>query len=139
MTAALIAFACSTGILLLLIFLYTAEDVRGRRILLSGVRSFFDRVLLGALAGLRRMVDAFNNSFMRLLLHYGVHSILKRILAALRHFEKRIEDLVRRNRTIARRIRASKEKGQRTHLDEIASHKEEVALTKEEREKRLNQ
>jgi hypothetical protein len=137
MIAALIAFACSCGLLLLLILLYTAEDIRGRRIFLSGARSLFDRILLSSLAALRHLRDAFNNSFMRLLLHYGMHSILKRILAALRHFEKRVEDLVRRNRTIARRIRARKE--QRTHLDEIASHKEEVALTKEEREKLLRQ
>jgi hypothetical protein len=47
-----------------------------------------------------------------------------------------VEELVRKNRRVAKTIRESKEKN---HLDVIAEHKEEMMLSEKEREERLSQ
>lgn len=133
MILALIYVGISVVILALLSFVYVLEDIQGRRILLPRVRERFDAFLVRLLAKGTEVRLFFTHGFLRLLLHYGVHSILKRIQAALRRVEKYIEALVRKNRTVAKEVRATKKK---THLEAIAKHKEEVALSDAEKQKR---
>ena len=89
-----------------------------------------DRLLNALLNKVSKWLYGFANGFMRLLFHYGAHSILKRVLAGIRTLEARVENLVRANRKIAKDIRNKT----RTHLNDIADHKEEVALTDKEKE-----
>ncbi len=125
----------SIAVLLLLTLLYVVEDIQGRRILLPRVRESFDRALAFIQQHIQKATSFFTHGFMRLLLHYGAHTILKRLLTALRALESRVEELVRKNRKVAKDIRESKT---RNHLDAIAEHKEEVALSQEERKERLS-
>jgi len=132
MIAALIYVGCSVLFLTLLTLVYAIEDKKGQRIFLVGFRATLDKVFLFIKRKFSAVGTYFSNSLMRLLLHYGAHSILKRILNALRRLEARVEDLVRHNRKVARDIHAAKT---RNHLDEIADHKEDVALSEKEKEK----
>ena len=136
MVLALAYVGGSIAVLLLLSLLYVIEDIKGTRIVLPRAREAFDRALLFMRQQLKASLLFFTHGFMRLLLHYGAHTVLKRLLSTLRSLEGRVEELVRKNRRVAKDIRASKEKN---HLDAIAAHKEEVALSDKEREERLSQ
>jgi hypothetical protein len=132
MGAALTYLGVSLGILLLLMVLYTIEDKKGGRIVLKGVRAALDALFLTILAWLTRLTKVFTHGFMRILLHYSLHRLLSRILHTLQVLEKKVENLVRHNRRVAKTIKeGTKEK---THLQAIAEHKEEVSLSDAQRE-----
>lgn len=136
MIIALTYVGVSIAVLLLLTFLYVIEDIQGKRVFLPRLRVAFDEMLATIQRKIGSLVSFFTHGFMRLLLHYGAHTVLKRLLAALRTLESRVEELVRKNRRVAKTIRESKEKN---HLDVIAEHKEEMMLSEKEREERLSQ
>lgn len=136
MLAALLYVGGSVVVLVLLTGIYTLEDIRNRRIVLVRLRESFDIILQRIAVKLGNGKSFFTHGFMRLMLHYGAHTILKRLLTTLRRMESRVEELVRKNRRVAKDIRAAKVKN---HLDEIAQHKQEVALSEEEKEERLSQ
>jgi hypothetical protein len=133
MIIAFVYVGCSVVILLLLTVLYTIEDVKGKRIFMVSGRESLDRFLNAFSLEISRISYGFAHGFMRLLFHYGAHSILKRVLSGIRNLEVRVENLVRANRKIAKDIRNKT----RTHLSDIADHKEEVALTDKEKEKMM--
>ena len=133
MVIAFVYVGCSVVALLLLTVVYTIEDVKGKRIFMVGARESLDRFLNAFSLKISRFVYGFAHGFMRLLFHYGAHSVLKRVLAGIRRLEVRVENLVRANRKIAKDIRNKT----RTHLSDIADHKEEVALTDKEKEKMM--
>lgn len=115
--------------LVLLTVVYAIEDVKGRRIFLASLREKIDALLISLSLQISSWFFSFGHGFMRLLFHYGAHSILKRVLATLQGLEFKVEDLVRKNRKIARDIRDRK----RSHLTDIATHKETVSLTSEQK------
>ena len=133
MTTALIYFSASLVALVLLSSLFIIEDARGHRVLLSGARNFLDRLLLALWSTLQRFRHRVWDGFVHIILRYGVHTLLGAVLAFLRRLEQRVEHAVLRNRQAART-----ENRPRTHLDEIADHKEAVALSDEEKERRRN-
>ena len=133
MIIALTYVGISVAVLLLLTVLYVVEDIQGKQVFMVKARARFDALLYVLLAKLQQWVSVFTTGFMRILFHYGAHSILKRLLATLRTLEARVEYLVRQNRKVARDLRNRA----RTHLDDIADHKAEVALTDKEKEKML--
>lgn len=133
MVIAFVYVGCSILALLVLTIVYTIEDVKGKRVFLVGVREALDRFLTAFIQKISLWLYGFAHGFMRLLFHYGAHSILKRVLSGIRGLEARVENLVRKNRKIAKDIRNKT----RTHLSDIADHKEEVALTDTEKEKMM--
>ncbi len=133
MIIALTYVGISVLVLLLLTVLYVVEDIQGKQVFLVQTRARFDMLLYMLLAKLQKWVSVFTTGFMRVLFHYGAHSILKRILSMLRRLEARVEHLVRQNRKVARDLRNRA----RTHLDDIADHKAEVALSDKEKQKML--
>jgi len=132
MVIALTYVAVSIGMLGLLTFVYVVEDNKGKRIFLLGLRTKLDRFLTLILQKIERIMFSFTNGFMRLLLHYGAHSVLKRVLALIRRLETKVEELVRQNRKVAKDIGGSIKP--KTHLGAIAEHKEEMALTSQQKE-----
>jgi hypothetical protein len=132
MVLALTYVAGSFITLLVLTCIYVIEDIKGKRVFLLSFRTKLDAFLALLLVKIEKFMYSFTNGFMRLMLHYGAHSILKRVLAVIRKLEVKVEDLVRRNRSIAKDIRSSLRP--KNHLDAIAEHKEEVALTEKEKE-----
>lgn len=126
MVVALTYVAFSLVALALLTFVYVVEDIKGKRVFLLSLRVKLDSLLLMLLRKFQQVAFSFTNGFMRLLLHYGAHSVLKRVLALIRKLEMKVEELVRHNRKVAKDISAVKV---RNHLDAIADHKQEVALS----------
>ena len=108
--------------LVLLTIIYAIEDAKGKRIFLVGLRAKIDSSLISLSHSISSWFFSFGHGFMRLLFHYGAHSILKRVLASLQGLELRVEDLVRKNRKVAREIRNRKQ----THVTESDSQKEET-------------
>lgn len=132
MGAALTYLGVSVGILFLLTVLYTAEDKKGERVVLAGVRAVLDALFLTILLWLTRLTKVFTHGFMRILLHYSLHRLLSRVLHTLQSLEKKVENLVRHNRRVVKTIKeGTKEK---THLQAIADHKEEFSLSEAEKE-----
>lgn len=136
MVAALTYVGVSVAVLSLLTVVYVIEDVHGKRVFLTSAREALDRLFASVAKLLERVSRFFTHGFVRLLLHYGAHTLLKRILSTLRTWEHKVEELVRHNRKVAKDIRSQKVGG---HLDAIAKHKEEVALSEEEKIERKAQ
>ena len=133
MIIALTYVGISFTLLLFLTVLYVVEDIRDKRIFLVSARASLDVLLTAIAHKLRAWRYVCTTGFMRILFHYGAHSILKRVLLLLHRLEQNVETLVRKNRTVVRNLRTKS----RNHLDEIADHKEETALTSKEKEKLL--
>lgn len=131
MVLALTYVGISVATLLVLTFLYVLEDIHGGRVFLVRARTKLDELLVRMRITIETWFALFVAGFMRLLFHYGAHSILKRILATIQRLEGAVEELVRKNRKVARDIRTRT----KNHLDAIAQHKEDVALSPEEKEK----
>jgi hypothetical protein len=131
MVVALTYVGVSITVLTVLTVVYVVEDVHGKRVFIPRVRETLDQGLYIVALKLRDISRFFTHGFVRLLLHYGAHTILKRILNTLRGWEHRVEELVRHNRKIAKDIRA--QKGD-PHLNAIAQHKQDVALTEIQKE-----
>lgn len=131
MTTALMYLGGSTLLLIILGLFYSFEDRRGSRVLLVGLRGLVDSFLLSIQGFLSHTWDKFVTRFVKLLFHYGAHQLLKQVLQSVRRFESKIEEMLKRNKAVAREINGKKT---HTHLDDIAAHKEESALTEEQKE-----
>lgn len=89
-------------------------------------------------------VDAFfgfvGRDLFRQSAHYFLHTILVGILLFLNRMKGKIEQMLRSNRLLARRVR--RERKGRNKLDDIADHRAAMALTEDEKkqhkEKMLN-
>ena len=133
MTEALIYFGASTAVLLVLSSLYIVEDIRGKRIVLANLRDGLDGLIMRVSTKLGIPTMVFEGGFVRLIIHYVAHTVLGGLLRFLRRIEQRVESIVHRNRNAAKQI--TRDKQARTHLDEIADHKHEVALSEKEKER----
>jgi hypothetical protein len=132
MIIALTYMAISIGSLLLLTVVYVVEDKKGHRVFLVSPREKLDSLLGKLMLQFERIAFSFTRGFMRLLLHYGAHSILKRTLALIRRLEAKVELLVRQNRKVAKDIGGTLRSN--SHLGAIAEHKEEVSLSEKEKQ-----
>lgn len=126
MVIALIYWVSSVVILVFLTAVYVVEDARGERIFLASAREQLDSLCRLVSLKVSYYSASFSHGFMRVLLHYSVHSVLSQILLTLQKLEKKLENLVRHNRKVAKDIHAIKTKG---HLDAIARHQKETALS----------
>ena len=134
MTNALIYLACSALTLSIIAGVFRVEDARGgKRVALSTVRHLFDRFVWWLHACVVRVQEYVRHSMARLFFHYVAHRILKRLYAITHTLETKAEELLRQNKRTARRIGAHKQA--RSHLDEIADHKQKTSLTGEQIEK----
>ena len=133
MSTSLLILIISTIALVVLTGVFRVEDARGGAlVLLGGVRRGFDRLIRAVSFKLATWHPYLGRGFLRLLFHYFAHTVLDRLLAAARWIETRLERLVRRNRQVAKKIDAEK---RQTHLDMIAAHKAETALTERPKQK----
>lgn len=118
--------------LVILTGVFRVEDTSGKIIVLGALRRRFNAALTILIAQVKSWHPYVGRGFVRLVLHYLAHGLLRRILAGIRRVERWIEQLMRQNRLIAKSIDA--EKRHNSHLQAIADHKAETALS--EREKR---
>ncbi|MFT7507087.1 MAG: hypothetical protein ACI92I_000225 [Acidimicrobiales bacterium] len=133
MTIALICFASSAMILVVISAIFRIEDARGSHLLvLAHTRSLFNKSIVKLSGALSKMDTYVGRGFLRLMLHYLAHSVLQKFLSLINRAEKWVENLLRRNKQVSKDIRSAKK---RTHLDAMTEHKEEVALTDVQKEK----
>ena len=124
----LIYFLISSAVLLLLTTLYLFEVRAGERIVLGKLRMHLDRGLEIFLRWLKCLLRRMSRFMARTVLSYGVYQLLESIVARLIRIEQRAERLIRHHRPI------TAEKRNRNHLDEVAEHKDAVALTEKEKQ-----
>ena len=138
METTLTYLGCSALVLVILTTLYIIEDASGHRVVLPRLRGHLDAVCNAVARKLSISGVLFGKGFLRLLFHYGAHSLLKRILLMLRSWEQKIETLVWNNKRVVKNINTQKSTN-RNHLDEIADHKSEVAPSEEKKKELLSQ
>lgn len=124
--------AVSTVVFVLLTVLYVVEDARGGRIILAGVRTRLDTLCSSLFVRVSRLTWSVWHGLVQFVLRHGVHRALGIIMNQTERLELRVERLVLRHRK-AMRERA------RTHLDEIAEHKQANALSEAERNRLRDQ
>ena len=136
MTTPLIGIAVSALCITLLSLLFHIESARGQRYFES-FREFLDR-LTGWFEGVyRNIVKHLSNGHVRQILHFSLHTILVALLKFLKVCERSVYSVLRSNRTLA--YKAEKERTTKSMFDEIAEHKASVALSEEERRRRLEE
>ena len=132
MTTALVYLGGSLASAAVFVLLYLVEDAKGHRIFLSSFRSWLDKMLARLFAATAHFLTFYGKAFIRLLFHYGAQALLKKMLNFLHSIEKKVENLVRKNKMVAREINIHRVK---THLDELSEHKQDSALTQKQRDK----
>lgn len=115
-------------VLIALLLLFKAESSSGKRLFLSSLRNKLDINLVRTSLYKKYWVSFKKTASIRLLLHFIVHHILGAVLFTVRAIEGKLNKLRRHNRLIAKSMSS---KG---HLHHIAKHREETALSVEEKE-----
>ena len=133
MTTALTYLACSTLALVIIAGVFRVEDARdGQLVVLKKARLWFSKVVTAAFTKLSKLDTYIGKGFARLMLHYAAHNILRSLLLLIEKIENKIKSLLKRNTQVAKDLRLTKEK---THLDHIADHRIETALTDAQKKK----
>ncbi len=114
------------------IALLVVERVSGHRYLVR-IRAPLDSVFEKALSAIGAQVPTVNKSFFRQLFHYSVHRALSRLLRLIEWASEGIRSIVHFNRKKAKVVTAPNPD---SHLQKIAVHKEENALTDKEKKAR---
>lgn len=73
---------------------------------------------------------------MKLSWYYSIHAVLVALMAFLATVYHKIERIVILNRVKAKKLRKEKQSFKKSHLSEIAEHKESVQLSEEEQTRR---
>lgn len=133
LTTAITTFVTFLVLFVVMAVVVHVEEVRGRRLMLSGARGFLDRKILAVYAWFDGVWHHFMEYVVKLGWYYSIHSLLRTILRVLVSIYTHIEHIFERNREKTKRLRKErKQKIQQTHLTQIAEHKADVALTPEE-------
>lgn len=126
--ATLIYFGASTALLVALSLLYAAEDARGERILFPRLRRWLDKFLRYLIIVALGTLRWFWQGVVRLVLRYGVYQMVGATVNYLISLEQKIEKTIFRQKDTTDRAERP-----RNHLDEIADHKESIALSDDEK------
>ena len=126
-----IGFFVSVACFFLLNALFSYEERRRVRFL-EGLRTYIDRLVYRFEGTLSRMISSFGGVFFRQLFQYIFHTTLRLILSFLRRCDRKLQDMMRTNRTIAQNM--NRENSTRNKLDEIALHKVTSALSEKEKQ-----
>jgi hypothetical protein len=131
----MLSTAITTSITFLVLFVVMAvvvrvEEARGRRLLLGGVRAFFDRKIIAIHKWFDDLWHHFARYVVQLGWYYSIHSLLRTLLRVLVSVYTYIETMFEKNRERTKDLRKErKQKIKQTHLTQIADHKVETALT----------
>lgn len=94
------------------------------------IRSSLDASLDSMEEEVTSHVPVVNRTFFRHLFHYGIHQVLSHVLRWIAGIENALKAGLRFNRTKAKVVLKANTD---SHLQKIADHKEEVALSDEEK------
>ncbi len=136
MSAVTTVFITSVVLFTALSFLIETERRRGSRVALTKVRDWLDEMIERFFTWLREAWEHFIQYVVKLGLYYSLHSLLRTLLQALVAAYDYLEKHFETNRFRARALQAEKKaKGTNGHLNEVAKHKAEVALSPEEEDR----
>ncbi|MFT5036720.1 MAG: hypothetical protein ACI9VM_000283 [Candidatus Azotimanducaceae bacterium] len=133
MTLGFTVIGVSTGVLLLLLALFRAEESRNHRMLLSGTRAKLDLAVVWCSHKISYMFRHLGAGVIRVTFHFILHKILSVSIFFLTKIGGYLSHLQLRNKRVAK---VMKKKSQDNHLDAIATYKQETALSDEEKRKR---
>lgn len=119
-------------ILVILFFFFKAESVRGKRLIFGSFREKLDLKLSLYFRDRHQWRRHLGTSSLRLFFHFLLHHIISAILFIIKSIEGFLKRLKYHNRIVAKKITS----GGNNHLSSIAKHKEDVALSPEEKEAR---
>lgn len=136
MTPALYVFIGSVASFVALSLLVQAERRREERLVLAQARGFIDGQLLRFFAWFAATWEHIVHYLVKLGWYYSLHSLIRTIMAMLvavyDYLDKHLEMNRFRARTLKERKRTN---GGSTHLQAVAEHKADVALSASEQEK----
>lgn len=113
--------------------LFYLEEKRGERFF-SRIRIVFDRIVL-RLAHIWTQISRYiGRQMVRQTLHYTFHRVLTALLRFLERLEKHVKRVLRTNKMVARKLHLQSDRP-KNQLDEIAEHKQSVALTDAQKRK----
>ncbi len=127
-------FIITAGLLVGLVILFYIERRRGGRYA-ERIRAAGDRVALGLFAWHERTRASFQSNTVQQTFHYLLHIFLLSVSALFRWITTRFDDLIRVNRSLARRASTSGREVER-HLVEMMAHKKHTALSDAEKRRR---
>lgn len=133
MTLMLTIIAVSAVSLLVLLTLYRVEEAHNDRIVLRRVRGFLDSATVWTTQKISYFFGHIGSGVIRVTFQYLLHNFLAFIIKILTKAQGYLSHLQLRNKRIAK---APSEKTEGNHLDAIASYKEEMSLSDEEKRKR---
>ncbi len=130
MSTVLIGLWISFLSVLFFISLFWYENRRGARFF-EHVRVRIDFFVLKGIQYIHKGGHYMMNIFVRQAVHYLFHTLLRSILGLVKGSEKGLRNVMRINKTLAKR--AERESSTRSKLEEIAIHKAANALTEDEK------
>lgn len=136
-SAGLTTLAISTLLFVVFLFGVQAEQKRGKRFLLGGLRGWLDGVIGFTERKIAQSWDHFSKYVVQLGWYYSVHSFLRALLRTIVAFYEQVEHVFERNRHRTKQLRAEKQQvasGQ-GHLAKMAQHKADTALTPKQQQK----
>jgi hypothetical protein len=137
---ATIIFGASIVLFLVLYLLVGLEKKKEKRLVLSGLRKGLDNFLDFIFSKVAINWRHFTKYVVQLHWYYSIHSVLKGILRVIVAFYTYFENVFENNRRRTRKLRAEKKKLRtNSHLDQVAEHKEETALTTKQKQTLRNQ
>jgi len=133
MNTALLILGSSGLLLLLLSGIFLIEDYRqGKLLVLARVRNIIDHAMHHIVTRMHTLQLKITQGVLLSAGYYLLHSILKQALRFARSFELKIERMLHHNKSRASALVQGSEK---THLESIADHKFEVALSDAQKRK----
>lgn len=131
-------FLLCTSSFVFFAWLFSYEATRSKRLFLPTLRSTFDRLIEQITAVLARQLLYIGRYIIKLSWYYGVHKILRFILAVLVKSYDFLEEFFIRNRQQAQVIKFEKRTLQSEgHLGQMAEHKAVTALTPSQKKRLL--
>ncbi len=125
---AILSISCTCGLALL----FLIERKRGVRFV-PRARHYADLTMERLYERTIGQLPTVNKAFFRHLFHYFIHKVLSRFLRLLERAENLVRTVVRINRQKAIERRMKEAGSGDTHLQAIAEHKEQHALTEDEK------
>lgn len=106
------------------------ERRRGRRFFAAGLRGWCDDRADQLERGTTRSIDHFVKYIVQLNWYYSIHGVLRTFLRVIVAVYSYFESVFERNRARTKQLRKEKrEINELNHLQQMAKHKEETALT----------
>lgn len=135
-TSALTVFLVSVFVFFTTLILVQRERRYGRRFFAERLRAFFDRGVEKIGKSILNSWNHFVRYIVQLHWYYSIHSVLRTMLRALVVTYTYFEKIFERNRSRTKKLRAEKRQlSELNHLQQMAVHKEDTALTPAEKRK----